>query len=155
MTEPAKIKEITGWHVFSVIAAAFSVIIMANLTLTWFAIGTFPGLDVANTYVASQQFNDRQKAQLALGWSTQLSYNNGRINLTFHGKDHGSVYPDIVSLRVGQSTNASTDQEILLTKSEGGYIADQELPKGNLAFEIKAIAKDGTTFYERRRMIIR
>lgn len=155
MTEPAKTKVITGWHVFVVIAAAFSVIIMANLTLTWFALGTFPGLDVPNTYVASQQFNDRQKAQLALGWSTQLSYANGQVYLVFHDRDGAIVFPDSLTLRVGQSTNARTDQDIPLIKNDGGYHADQDLPKGNLVFDIEALAKDGTVFSERRRMIIR
>jgi nitrogen fixation protein FixH len=155
VSKKSQSKEIKGWHVFAVIAGAFSVIIMANMTLAWFAVGTFPGLDVANTYVASQQFNDRRNAQQALGWSIQLSYMDGRIHLAVHDKDGALVRPNTLTLRVGLSAYAGEDQDILLTQTAGGYIADINLPKGNLVLDIMALAEDGTVFSERRRMITR
>jgi hypothetical protein len=45
------------------------VIISVNLLLAFKAVSTFPGLEVKNSYVASQGFNDRKAAQEALGWT--------------------------------------------------------------------------------------
>ena len=49
--------------------AAFGVIIGVNLVLALSAVRTFPGLEVKNSYVASQTFDERRAAQEALGWT--------------------------------------------------------------------------------------
>ena len=49
--------EIKGWHVFATFAAAFGIIISVNLTLAFKAVATFPGLEVRNSYIASQSFD--------------------------------------------------------------------------------------------------
>ena len=43
-------------------------IIAVNLTLAFKAVTTFPGLEVKNSYVASQNFDADRAAQQALGW---------------------------------------------------------------------------------------
>ncbi len=62
---------ITGRHVLIGFCAAFGVIIAVNLWLAISAVRTFPGLDVPNSYVASQTFDKRRAAQEALGWATR------------------------------------------------------------------------------------
>ena len=52
--------EIKGWHVFAGFVFAFSIIISVNLTLAFNAVRTFPGLEVKNSYVASQSFEADQ-----------------------------------------------------------------------------------------------
>ena len=61
--------QISGRHVFAGFALAFGVIISVNLTLAYNAVQTFPGLEVANSYVASQQFDANRAAQEALLYS--------------------------------------------------------------------------------------
>ena len=60
--------EIKGWHVALWFSMAFGVIIAVNLTLAFNAVRTFPGLEVKNSYVASQSFDADRAAQNALGW---------------------------------------------------------------------------------------
>ena len=57
--------ELTGKHVFAITAGAFAVIIGVNVLLAVKAVSTFPGLEVGNSYVASQGFNTRKAAQEA------------------------------------------------------------------------------------------
>ncbi len=47
--------------------SAFAVIIAVNLVLAFKAVRTFPGLEVENSYVASQTFDAERTAQEALG----------------------------------------------------------------------------------------
>ena len=61
-------REITGRHVLLGMVGAFGVIITVNVVMAWQAVSTFPGLEVKNSYVASQTFDAERKAQLALGW---------------------------------------------------------------------------------------
>ena len=52
---------ITGPKFFAIFASFFVVIIAVNLVMAFSAIRTFPGLEVKNSYVASQEF-DRERA---------------------------------------------------------------------------------------------
>ncbi|NNE53354.1 MAG: FixH family protein, partial [Sulfitobacter sp.] len=74
--------EIKGWHVFTVFALAFGTIIAVNLTLAFNAVRTFPGLEVKNSYVASQSFDRQREAQLALGWEVSARVEGGELSLT-------------------------------------------------------------------------
>ena len=56
-------REITGRHVAAMFGAGFGVIIAVNVLLATKAVSTFPGLEVKNSYVASQTFDaDRARA---------------------------------------------------------------------------------------------
>ena len=55
--------ELKGRHVLGIAVGAFGVIIAVNLVMAYQAISTFPGLEVANGYVASQTFDADRKAQ--------------------------------------------------------------------------------------------
>jgi len=79
--------ELTGRHVFFITTGAFAVIIGVNGLLAVKAVSTFPGLVVENSYVASQDFDARKAAQVALGWLMQPGYADGRIRLAFKDRD--------------------------------------------------------------------
>ena len=66
--------EITGKHVLAITVSAFAVIIGVNVVMAWKAISTFPGLEVKNSYVASQTFDADRAAQQALGWTLVPEY---------------------------------------------------------------------------------
>ena len=57
--------ELTGKHVLGITVGAFAVIIGVNVLLAVKAVSTFPGLEVDNSYVASQGFDKRKAAQEA------------------------------------------------------------------------------------------
>jgi nitrogen fixation protein FixH len=55
----------TGWHMLGIMVAFFGVIIAVNLTMAYNAIHSWSGLVVQNTYVASQEFNDKAETAKA------------------------------------------------------------------------------------------
>ncbi len=62
----------TGWHMLGIMVAFFGVIIAVNITMAYKAVSSWSGLVVKNTYVASQEFNDKAetgKEQAALNGS--------------------------------------------------------------------------------------
>ena len=108
-------KQITGKQVFFVTASAFTVIIGVNLTLAYKAVSTFPGLEVKNSYVASQSFEARRDAQEALGWNVDVSYENNELSVAFQTSDGESVEARDVELLIGRKTNSTDDQTPDLT----------------------------------------
>jgi nitrogen fixation protein FixH len=82
-------REITGKHVLFFTVSAFAVIIAVNVVMAWKAISTFPGLEVKNSYVASQTFDADRDAQIALGWTMTPDYDAAakELRLVFADKD--------------------------------------------------------------------
>lgn len=72
-------QELKGHHVLFIALTAFTIIIAANLAMLFAATGSFPGLVVKNTYVASQGWNAKAEAQKSLGWSSEVSYLDGTL----------------------------------------------------------------------------
>jgi nitrogen fixation protein FixH len=69
-------RSFTGWHMAASLIAFFGVVIAVNILMARFAIGSFGGTVVDNSYVASQNYNDwlaEAEAQAKLGWTTRIS----------------------------------------------------------------------------------
>jgi len=75
-------REFTGKHALMIFGGAFSVIITVNLAIAYNAVSTFPGLEVKNSYVASQHFDAKREAQLRLGWSVRADARDGQVILS-------------------------------------------------------------------------
>ncbi|SFR32214.1 FixH family protein [Litoreibacter janthinus] len=141
-------REIKGIHVFAMFAFGFSIIIGVNLILATQAIRTFPGLETKNSYVASQSFDARRTAQLALGWDVKAGYVDGALRLEI--KDaNGPVQPETIEATLGRATNVSQDQSPGFRFDGTAHIAAADLAPGNWNLRMKAIAKDGTLFEQR------
>ena len=140
--------EIKGWHVFATFSMAFSIILAVNLTLAYNAIRTFPGLEVKNSYVASQVFDADRKAQIALDWDVSATLMGDKLSLTILEKGM-PISPKIDSAIFGRATNVSQDQfpdftfdgQALRTRVAGGA--------GNWNLRLKAQSIDGTKFQQR------
>ena len=102
-------REITGRHVLIGTVAAFGVIIAANVTLAVNAVRTFPGLEVKNSYEASQVFDREKAAQKALGWTMDAGLADGTLRIAFTGPDGRAVRPATVTAKVGRATEAVDD----------------------------------------------
>jgi nitrogen fixation protein FixH len=147
--------EITGKHVFAVTAGAFAVIIGVNLILAFKAVSTFPGLEVDNSYVASQGFNDRKAAQEALGWSMTPGYEQGRMTLAFTGADGQPVVVQDLQVLVGRTTEASNDSFPVFAQDGDLYAADLPLENGKWMIKVTARSADGTLFEQRSELFVR
>lgn len=140
--------EIKGWHVFAGFAFAFSIIIGVNLTLAVNAVRTFPGLEVKNSYVASQQFEAARTAQDALGWEVSASVQGDELALEIL-EDGRPIAPEILEATFGRATTVAADQSPEFTFDGNRLVAAVDGGPGNWNLRIKARAEDGTVFRQR------
>lgn len=142
--------ELTGRKVFMITAGFFGVIIAVNLVMATKAITTFPGIEVKNSYIASQTFDAERKAQTALGWSLAAAHEGGRLQLAF--TDTATGLPSEVaslSVLVGRATEASGDQTPEFLREAGVFTAPLALAPGKWLLRVEATAPDGTLFRQR------
>ena len=104
------IKEIRGIHVAAMFVGGFSIIIAVNLLLAVQAVRTFPGLEVKNSYVASQSFDRDRAAQEALGWELSAKVEDDTLHLVFDGDSA----PQSVTARLGRATHTGDDRQLEL-----------------------------------------
>ncbi len=141
-------KPITGWHVFGMFAFGFGTIIAVNLTLAYNAVQTFPGLEVKNSYVASQAFEETRTAQEALEWDVSATLRGDQLILRID-QDGRAVRPQIISAIFGRATSTVADQSPEFTYRGGVYRAQVDAGKGNWNLRLVAQAQDGTRFQQR------
>lgn len=150
-------REITGRKVFAVTASAFGVIIAVNLLLAYKAVTTFPGLEVANSYVASQTWDAERAAQQALGWSMDYSYDPeiAALELTFTDKAGLPADVGTLSVLVGRPTEARDDAWPVFARSGDSYRAPLVLAPGKWMLKVEATAADGTLFRQRLDLFVK
>jgi len=103
--------ELTGRHVAAMFGGGFAVIITVNLALAFNAVRTFPGLEVKNSYVASQRFDAARAAQVALDWDVRAHLEPGAVVL--HIQQGGRpVAPQIEAAVFGRATSVAADQDL-------------------------------------------
>jgi nitrogen fixation protein FixH len=147
----------TGWHMLAVTVGFFAVIIAVNIALAVAASGTFPGLVVENSYVASQNYNEllaEARAQAKTGWQLQVTVHNGVPEARL--VDQGGlplVALDVRALAARPSTTAE-DRSLTFTAVPGAYRADASLPAGQWALDVEARSHGELVFREVRRIFI-
>lgn len=145
---------LTGWHAFGIFGGAFAVIIGVNVALAVNAVSTFPGLEVDNSYVASQTFNARRAAQEALGWTVEARLEEDRLVLAITDAEGRPVEAETLAARVGRPTNVSEDRDPEFTFDGRAYVAHEVLRPGNWDIWLKATARDGTPFEQRLQVTV-
>lgn len=142
-------KPITGRKVFAVTASAFAVIIGVNLFMAYSAVSTFPGLEVDNTYVASQSFDKERNAQIALGWDVSARIEAGVLTLSILDGQGLPAPVQTLQATVGRATQERDDVTPVFTREGGNYRAPVDLAPGNWNLRMVATAPDGTGFRQR------
>jgi len=142
-------KELTGRGVLIITLSAFGVIIGVNLIMAYVAIDTFPGLEVRNSYVASQGFNERLARQRALGWTTDASLINQRLRIRISAAEGATAPVETLSATLGRPTTAREDFEPEMRFEDGAYVADVDVDYGNWNLLLSATAADGSEFRQR------
>lgn len=148
-------REITGRHVMIGTVTAFGVIVGVNVTLAWQAVGTFPGLEVKNSYVASQSFDARRAAQQALGWQADAIVADGTLHLTLTDAAGGPVRPETLGAVLGRPTIARDDLILDLREAGGVYSAPVDLERGAWVLKLTATSDAGVEFARRLELWVR
>lgn len=141
--------ELKGRHVLAICVGAFGVIIAVNVFMAVQAVRTFPGLEVANGYVASQSFDADRKAQEALGWTVTPDYAGGRLTVKVTDAEGLPAAVRSLDVLVGRTTESKDDVMPVFTRVAGVWQADVALGRGKWMLKVEAEAPDGTKFRQR------
>ena len=142
-------REFTARHMAMVFVGAFGVIIGVNLYMAYSAVRTFPGLEVSNSYVASQQFDVRREAQEALGWTVSAKAVGGLVILSITDADGAPVRLAKLDATLGRATHVRDDMTPAFEFDGTAYVAPVELRRGNWNIRMEAISDNGTAFTQR------
>ena len=125
------IRNFTGWHMTGILVAFFGVVVGVNLLMASFATSTFGGIQVANSYVASQKFNtwlDQAEQSAALGWQARaVREADGRVRVVASGPGAGARLVATARHPVGRAPDRVLEFE---RAADGSFIS-----RGNLAAE--------------------
>lgn len=123
-------RRITGWHVLAALVLFFAVIFAMNAALIYYALSSFPGLEVASSYKAGQEFeNDVEaaRAQAARGWSVEetavLTGEGARIEARFLDRDGAPVVGLLVTARLLHNATTRFDGSVVLEPEGMGRYA--------------------------------
>ncbi|WP_170337114.1 FixH family protein [Ruegeria arenilitoris] len=142
-------RQFTGKHALAVFVAAFAVIISVNLLLAYSAVKTFPGLEVKNSYVASQEFNERLQEQQALGWDVKAEAKGGLLILRITDAQGAPVKVAELQAVVGRATHVRDDFTPDFTFDGIAYATPATLGAGNWNIRLVAKDHDGSEFSQR------
>ena len=124
----------TGWHMMGIMLAFFGVIVAVNLAMATFAVQTFGGKVVDNSYVAGQRFNGwlkEARAQQALGWNWRVTREaDGGVAITLRAGDEpllGARVAAIASHPVGRMEDVTL---AFAGEGDGRLVSERPLPAG-------------------------
>lgn len=128
----ASSNEFTGRHMLLITLAFFGVIITVNTIMAVSASRTWTGLVVQNSYVASQEFQDKAdaiRAQHAAGWTFGITYESGILLLQPEGNAQSLELTDVQGF-IHRPVGGHEDATIVLSATQRGYEAPIDLPSG-------------------------
>ena len=131
----------TGRHMLIIMLAFFGVVFTANFTMAYFAVHSWTGLVVKNSYVASQKFNETTEnlEKAAQGASASISYANGKLIIKLVDSAGKAVMATDMTLTLGRPSHDGEDQVITLAAmGDGIFLAHPILAKGQWAGEVNA-----------------
>ena len=135
----------TGTHMLAAILSFFGVIVAVNLTLAYFAAGTWTGLVVKNSYVASQQYNEKLaevRRQRNTGWSSRFGYGAETARFELLARDGSALRGFDVKTLFSRPAHENEDIELIMTEADGGYETPVRLAPGVWNVEVTAAAGD-------------
>jgi nitrogen fixation protein FixH len=148
-------KPLTGRKVLMITLGAFGVIFAANMALVYSAIGSFPGLEIKNTYVASQKFDTEKAGQVRLGWVLDTDYVDGALQLSITDAAGNPALIETLNATVGRATHANADVTLDFVQTQSPYSINIPLDAGKWEVRLNATANDGTPFRQRLAIIVK
>lgn len=143
-------KPITGRHVLIAMIAFFGVIVTVNMTMAVFASRSWTGLEVKNSYVASQDYNAKLAVvarQKALGWSSTLSQVAGEFRLQLVNSAGAGIAGARVDGLMKRPVQASDDTSLTFREvASGDYRAIVPDGKGVWDVDLNVHAPAGETY---------
>ncbi len=142
-------RPLTGRGMLIVFVSLFGIIIGVNIVMAVTAVRSFPGIEVANSYVASQEFDRARDAQEALGWKVAPVYEGGQLTLEIVDAQGLPAPVQTLNVVVSRPTQKRDDVTPQMRYTGGLWVADLPLAPGAWVIHLEAQAPDGTTFRQR------
>lgn len=136
----------TGWHMLAVTVGFFTVVIAVNVTMAVFATGSWTGLVVKNSYVASQEYNGvlrDARAQAARGWTSELDYGNSRLSFALHSRAGTAIAGANAVATVSRPVGTEQDTTVTLIESRPG-VYEHAIALGPGAWNVEIRAESGS-----------
>ena len=134
-------RQFTGWHMLAMMVAFFGVVIAVNLTMARIAIGSFGGVVVENSYVASQEFNgwlEQTRQQEALGWTvTRQLQADRRLLVSIVGAPETLAITGTARPPLGKATDLPLTFNRI---APGEYLSAVPLPAGRMTVRLQVAA---------------
>lgn len=141
MNASASPKEFTGKHMLAIMLAFFGVIFVANFTMAYFAFSSWTGLVVKNSYVASQQFNEKtaELEKAAFGVTATINYSDNQLKISLKNIGGHTIQATNVVVTLGRPSHEREDRTIALSPVGSGlYSAAFKLGEGQWAGLVSA-----------------
>lgn len=142
-------RKFTGWHMTAILVGFFGIVISVNIFMANAAIGTFGGVVVENSYVASQQFNhwlDKADAQKALGWQVQAALTKDRYVTVTAQSGGADLAGATVSALVRHPLGRAPERQLDFRLDGRRWISDAPLPAGRWLVHLKV--RHGSNAYQ-------
>jgi len=123
---PRPVRRFTGWHMLAILVAFFGVVIVVNLVMARFALSTFSGEVVENSYVASQRFNgwlDQAKAEHELGWKTGVTQTGDALTVVLNDGHGQPIRGAKLSGTAAHPLGDATDHDLRFVEARPGVYA--------------------------------
>lgn len=136
-------KTFTGKHMAAIFVCGFAIVIAVNLAMASFAVGSFHGTVVDNSYVASQNYNGwlrQAAASKALGWQAVP-----------HRRDDGRVVIEALSVPAGARITGTAEHPLGLRADspltfeplgKGSWVSHQTIAPGRWQVRLAIRAGD-------------
>lgn len=124
---------LTGKHMFALMVGFFAIILIANMSLVYFAAQSWTGLVVQNSYVASQQFNatTAQLEKAEAGVSVRATVDRDILRLQLSAMDGGALSAVNVTVALGRPTHEGEDMTLkLIAEGNGKFSVKHKLLAG-------------------------
>ena len=126
--------QFTGKHMLALILSFFGVVIGVNVTMAVISSVSWTGLVVDNSYVASQEFEEKRLAHLSqveAGWLATFTYLPGIARLVIVDGSGNEIDLGDVTLKINRPVGGHDDKVLTLRRDAlGGYSADVQLDPG-------------------------
>lgn len=148
----------TGLHMLVAVLLFFGVVVGVNIVLAVAATGTFPGLVVENSYVASQHYNQllaEARARAGAAWRLELDAQDGVLAVRLVDR-HGTLRRRLaVTALAGRPSSTREDRLIEFAADVDGFRATEALPPGQWEVDVEARQAGTLVFRELRRVYVR
>lgn len=138
------VKPLTGKHMAMIFVGFFGVVIGVNLVMANFALSTFGGTVVDNSYVASQKYNGwlaQGRAQQALGWTVAMVRDaDGRVAASVTDASGNMLAGAKVTGMAEHPLGRTPPMSLDFRQMEHGYVSDIALPDGRWTIRLTVTA---------------